>query len=75
MKRPIQVGDLGKYKGRIVVVLQVKKLFLKIMQIKTGRKRKINPNSEKLSFPHGYFHHRFENRIECAQHLRYVIFV
>lgn len=71
MKRPIQVGDLGKFNGRIVVVLEVQKLFLKIMKIKTGRKHKIHPNSKKLTFPADYFNNRFQNRQECAEYLRY----
>lgn len=71
MQRSITAGDLGKYRGKICVVLQVDELFIKILKIKTRKMKKLHPNCKELQFPPNYFQDRIGNRRECARFLTY----
>ena len=65
----VRSGDVGKYKGKVIVVLKKAKNYLKIMNIKNGKKRKIRVNSDKLKFPADYFTNRKKNTEECSKFL------
>ena len=75
MRYPVKVGDLGMYRGKIIIVLQLTELFLKIMKIKKRKTIKIHPNSPMLSFPAGYFKDRTPHIQECGKFLTYVHFL
>ena len=74
MTNEVRSGDVGKYKGKVIVVLRKTKNYFKIMNIKNRKKRKIRINSDKLKFPADYFTNRKKNTEECSKFLTCVLY-